>query len=312
MPALAPPHRVLIVRKPGNLTADTAFQEIHAVFEENDVLTVVDPSIKERATGIAVFDTSSPEENDIDLVITIGGDDSPLYVSQLFKTEMPPILSFNIDTPGFLSPFTATEAAEVATLIVKGELDIVSRTRLQCTITRQDKPEQVFHIMNQVTVDRGVSQVMIHLECFCDDEPMTTVQGDGVIIATPTGSTQYNLSAGGTAVHPAVSAMLFTPICPRSLSFRPVTLPGEVSLDIAVPETSIETVWITIDGWYRLGLRAGASVNFTGSPYPLTTVCRRNEDQDWFRSLRECLNWNTRKIQKAFNSQIAAGKTPGM
>jgi NAD+ kinase len=106
-----------------------------------------------------------------------------------------------------------------------------------------------FTALNEAVVDRGVSPYVCALEVFCDDLYVTTLQADGAIVATTTGSTAYSLSAGGSMVHPEVSAILFTPICPHSLSCRPLCLPDSVEIKIQLPYSSRCSAWVSFDGW---------------------------------------------------------------
>ncbi|KAG9394430.1 Inorganic polyphosphate/ATP-NAD kinase [Carpediemonas membranifera] len=297
------PHRfqrVLIVRKPGDPVADKLFDQIHESFVMEEVTTIVDPSVADRCPpDCEIMDVDNPETNRLDLVITLGGDGTLLYVCSLFTEAVPPILSFNVGSLGFLTPFSVDEVEEVLGLVLSGDVDLLERTRLMATVYRNSEAVATFQVMNEIAVDRGYSAFLSQLDCYCDGELMTTVQGDGIIIATATGSTAYNLSAGGSAVHPAIAAMLFTPICPHSLSFRPITLPSDITLRVQVPEQARSTAWASIDGRYRIELNMTDYVDIVTSPYPLRTVCRRGRSGDWFRSLRTCLDWNVRRIQKA-------------
>ncbi|KAF2547253.1 hypothetical protein F2Q70_00020288 [Brassica cretica] len=125
------------------------------------------------------------------------------------------------------------------------------------------------------------------------------VQGDGVIVATPTGSTAYSTAAGGSMVHPNVPCMLFTPICPHSLSFRPVILPDSAKLELKIPDDARSNAWVSFDGKRRQQLSRGDSVRIYMSQHPLPTVNKSDQTGDWFRSLIRCLNWNERLDQKA-------------
>ncbi|KAJ3017584.1 UNVERIFIED_CONTAM: NAD(+) kinase [Siphonaria sp. JEL0065] len=129
------------------------------------------------------------------------------------------------------------------------------RLRLACTIYRMDHEtgelgvgEETHHVLNEMVVDRGPSAYMSHLELFVDDAYLTTSMADGLVIATPTGSTAYSLSAGGSIVHPLVPALLVTPICPHTLSFRPMLLPESIELKVQVPRDARGTAWVLLTG----------------------------------------------------------------
>jgi NAD+ kinase len=136
------------------------------------------------------------------------------------------------------------------------------------------------------------------LECFCDDVHLTTVQADGVIFATPTGSTAYSMAAGGSVVHPAVPSILVTPICPHVLSFRSMVFPDHVVLRCFVPEDARSTAAVAFDGKHRRELQRGDSVQIQMSAYPVPTINRGDHSSDWLESLKRSFNFNTRPRQR--------------
>ncbi|KAL5485057.1 hypothetical protein ACEPAI_7699 [Sanghuangporus weigelae] len=168
---------------------------------------------------------------------------------------------------------------------------------IMCFTTR---PVESFEILNDLVVDRGPSPYMSLLELFGDEHHMTTVQADGLTIATPTGSTAYSLSAGGSLVHPEIPAILITPICPHTLSFRPILLPDSMELRICVPFNSRSTAWASFDGRGRVELRQGDHIKVTASKYPFPTVCADKQSTDWFHAISRTLKWNERERQKSF------------
>ncbi|KAI7948731.1 hypothetical protein MJO29_010396 [Puccinia striiformis f. sp. tritici] len=161
-------------------------------------------------------------------------------------------------------------------------------------------PAESFEVLNELVVDRGPSPYVSLLELFGDDHHMTTVQADGLTVSTPTGSTAYSLSAGGSLVHPEIPAMLITPICPHTLSFRPMLLPDTMELRICVPYSSRSTAWASFDGRGRVELRQGDHIKVTASAYPFPTVCGVSQSIDWFHSISRTLKWNERERQKSF------------
>ncbi|GLB37256.1 putative ATP-NAD kinase [Lyophyllum shimeji] len=168
---------------------------------------------------------------------------------------------------------------------------------IMCFTTR---PVETFEVLNDLVVDRGPSPYVSLLELFGDDHHMTTVQADGLTVSTPTGSTAYSLSAGGSLVHPEIPAILITPICPHTLSFRPMLLPDSMELRICVPYNSRSTAWASFDGRGRVELKQGDHIKVTASKYPFPTVCAGNQSTDWFHSISRTLKWNERERQKSF------------
>ncbi|KZO93424.1 ATP-NAD kinase [Calocera viscosa TUFC12733] len=162
------------------------------------------------------------------------------------------------------------------------------------------KPVETFEILNDLVVDRGPSPYMSMLELFADEHHLTTVQADGLVIATPTGSTAYSLSAGGSLVHPEIPALLISPICPHTLSFRPMLLPDSMELRICVPYNSRSTSWASFDGRGRVELKQGDHIKVTASRFPFPTVCADKQSTDWFHAISRTLKWNERERQKSF------------
>ncbi|CAE6389690.1 unnamed protein product [Rhizoctonia solani] len=168
---------------------------------------------------------------------------------------------------------------------------------IRCLTTR---PVETFEVLNDLVIDRGPSPYVSMLELFGDEHHMTTVQGDGLTVSTPTGSTAYSLSAGGSLVHPEIPAILITPICPHTLSFRPMLLPDSMELRVCVPYNSRSTAWASFDGRGRVELKPGDHIKVTASKYPFPTVCNDKQSTDWFHSISRTFKWNERERQKSF------------
>jgi NAD+ kinase len=141
---------------------------------------------------------------------------------------------------------------------------------------------------------------MSSIELFGGDEHFTTLQADGVCISTPTGSTAYNMAAGGSLTHPDNPVILITAICAHTLSFRPIILPDTVVLRVGVPYDARTSSWASFDGRQRVELLPGDYVTVSASRYPFANVLPHGgKGDDWMRSLSKTLNWNTRQRQKA-------------
>lgn len=154
-----------------------------------------------------------------------------------------------------------------------------------------------YAVLNEVSVNRAPSCNLVDIDLFCDGIPVTKVQADGVLVSTPTGSTAYSLSAGGSIVHPAVSAMLLTPICPHSLSFRPLLFPDAVTLQLQIPHGSPQSrsrssCLVAFDGKHKFEMGPGDCVTIQMSPHPLPSVVCKTDTEDLFQSLKGGLHWN--------------------
>ncbi len=247
-----------------------------------------------------------------DLVLTLGGDGTVLFTSWLFQRIVPPILSFSLGSLGFLTNFEYAQYKPALNKIMSETgMRVNLRMRFTCTVYRHQKnvaagsPQHIeaeqFEVLNELVIDRGPSPYVSNLELYGDNNLLTVVQADGCIFSTPTGSTAYSLSAGGSLVHPDIPAILLTPICPHTLSFRPMLLNDSMLLRIAVPLKSRATAYCAFDGKGRVELRQGDHVTIAASQYPFPTVL--SQPTEWFDSISRTLRWNSRgATQKAWDA----------
>jgi len=242
-----------------------------------------------------LFWSDEIQTDNIDLILTLGGDGTVLNAAWLFQGIVPPILSFHFGTLGFLTLFDFDRFQETITNILEKGTRINTRMRFECRLFKGNKECSKYQVLNELVIDRGPSPFMALIECYGDGNLLTTVQSDGLIVATPTGSTAYSMSAGGSIVHPDVPSILITPICPHTLSFRPFLLPDSMHLTLRVSPTSRSgTAWIAFDGRSRVELEINDEVRVCCSEFPVPTICDRDQTLDWFGGLTRCLHWNER------------------
>lgn len=164
-----------------------------------------------------------------------------------------------------------------------------------------------YHILNELVIDRGPSPYAIQIEIYFDGQYMTTMVGDGLIVATPSGSTAYNLSAGGSIVQSNTECICVTPLAPHSLSFRPVVLPASTRITLRKPEDNRNSAWVSLDGATRFELRDGEEFHLEAADTKLSMIVDTNELMNlWGQRLVQLLNWNQRQPQKAFTRRITA------
>jgi NAD+ kinase len=252
---------------------------------------------------------SSPEK--FDLVLTLGGDGTVLFTSWLFQRVVPPVLSFSLGSLGFLTNFEFDKYKEHLDRVMgDAGMRVNLRMRFTCTVWRADRSPgaakgaveegEQFEVLNELVIDRGPSAYVSNLELYGDDELLTIVQADGCIFSTPTGSTAYSLSAGGSLIHPSIPAILLTPICPHTLSFRPMVLSDTLALRIAVPNKSRSSAYCSFDGKGRIELKQGDYVTLEASQYPFPTVMTGTNE--WVESVQRALRWNVRgAVQKGWD-----------
>lgn len=303
-----PPKTVLIIKKPNEpVVTQTLIRMAQWLLHEKKLNVVLEPTVhKELQIPNTRTWRSDAEWEDcqytIDFVVSLGGDGTVLWVSSMFKKSVPPVLAFAMGSLGFLTPFDVDNDVEHMTAVLSGGFYLSLRSRLVGTIIRKNKerePLTPLHALNEIVIDRGPSAALVELDCYCDGLQITKIAADGIIIATPTGSTAYSLSAGGSMTHPSVPSMLFTPICPHTLSFRPLLFHDSATLKIVMPmHCRASSAYVSFDGKNRVQLERGDSIIVRVSSYPLPAICVVNENQDWFESMITNLNWNQRRAQK--------------
>lgn len=251
-------------------------------FNENDVFRQLNgqPFAKER-----YFGTAPPTTSD---------DGSPLLVEGDAAISSSSTTSSSPSPPSYKYSSLSLPQSGVGVCVSM-------RMRLDCRVVDREGVVRARHnVLNEVVVDRGSSPFLSNLECFCDDAHLTTVQADGVIFSTPTGSTAYSMAAGGSVVHPAVPAILVTPICPHVLSFRGMVFPDSVVLRCHLPDDARSDACVAFDGKHRRGLRRGDSLVVRMSVHPAPTINRVDHSADWLHSLKSNFHFNTRPAQKPF------------
>uniref|UniRef100_A0A8C3A427 NAD(+) kinase n=1 Tax=Cyclopterus lumpus TaxID=8103 RepID=A0A8C3A427_CYCLU len=326
-----PPKSVLVIKKIRDASLLQPFKELYLiVYVEKKVLE--DPAISDDENFGAITkkfctfrDDLDDISNRVDFIICLGGDGTLLYASSLFQESVPPVMAFHLGSLGFLTPFKFDTYQSQVTQIIEGNAAIVLRSRLKVRVLKEncEKKARVddnciiltngdvessrravqYQVLNEVVVDRGPSSYLSNVDLFLDGHLITTVQGDGVIVSTPTGSTAYAVAAGASMIHPNVPAIMITPICPHSLSFRPIVVPAGVELKIMLSREARNTAWVSFDGRKRQEICHGDSITITTSCFPVPSICFRDPVNDWFESLAQCLHWNVRKKQNYLSSE---------
>ncbi|XP_028804846.1 NAD(H) kinase 1 isoform X1 [Neltuma alba] len=307
------PQTVLILTKPNSVSVRILCAEMTRWLRELQKLNIyVEPRVRtellKESSYYSFVETWKDDKEiallhtKVDLVITLGGDGTVLWAASMFKGPVPPVVPFSLGSLGFMTPFHSEHYREYLESILKGPISITLRHRLLCHVIRdaaknEYETEDPVLVLNEVTIDRGTSSYLTNLECYCDNSFVTCVQGDGLILSTTSGSTAYSLAAGGSMVHPQVPGILFTPICPHSLSFRPLILPEYVTLRVQIPFNSRSPAWASFDGKDRKQLAPGDALVCSMAPWPVPTACQVDSTNDFLRSIHEGLHWNLRKTQ---------------
>ncbi len=184
---------------------------------------------------------------ELDLVCVLGGDGTYLDAVRLLDGKRVPILGINMGSLGFLTVMRSQDIYQMLELALSGQLELKRRSMIRITLRKTGKTVGEFTALNDMVIERGAHSHLIHIAMTVDKLPITTVKADGLILATPTGSTAYNLAAGGPILHPEVDALVISPICPHSLTSRPFIFPDsrKIQLSLLGPQSK---GMLTVDG----------------------------------------------------------------
>ncbi len=223
------------------------------------------------------------------LVVSVGGDGTLLSAARSVGDREIPILGVNLGSLGFLTETRCEEVDQVLDLALGGRAPIDERTVLAVTLDGEPGPGRGF-ALNDVTFSKTDLARLFSLTLYVDDEWVADYRADGLILATPTGSTAYNLAAGGPVVVPGVEALVITPICPHSLSQRPIIVPGRCRVTIRLAEGQASTnVRVTLDGQTGFPLEPGSEVRIGRAGHVVRLV--RPPGRSFFAVLRDRLGW---------------------
>ena len=231
----------------------------------------------------------------IDLMLVLGGDGTLLAMAKAIAESGRdiPILAVNFGSLGFLTEITRPEIFGSIDAVINGRATHDLRMMLRTTATRQGQQALSHMALNDVVFSRTAISRMIELSVSVGDQFVTTVKADGLIVATPTGSTAYNLAAGGPIVHPSMDALVLTPIAPHMLTNRPIVIPTEREVRVRSASSNAgDEVYVTVDGQTGFGLHEGDEIAIAKSERPLRLI--RSTTRSYFEVLRQKLKWNER------------------
>lgn len=275
--------------------ADEIIHETNTGGSVTNILKKQSPKFSLNSKYVIYTGELSEIVNKTDLIVTLGGDGTILRaVSTFLNANVPPVLSFALGTLGFLLPFDFSTFSESFRMVYESRGKALHRHRLECHVVRkslndsthtpitdatpiknirqsesgvspQEKVTTMLHAMNDISLHRGSQPNLISLDIYIDNEFLTTTTGDGLVFSTPTGSTAYSLSAGGSITHPLVPCIILTPICPRSLSFRPLILPASSHIMIKLSDKNRNaSIKLNIDGILQQDLQPGDQIHVAG------------------------------------------------
>jgi len=256
--------------------------------EERGVTPLYDPETASSLMNGALGTTRHQIAEESDLLLVLGGDGTLLAAAREAAARAVPVLPINMGSLGFLTSFTVEELYPALESVLAGRATITERVLLLVERVNAGQIVSQQRVLNDAVVHKGTLARMIELELFIDEGFVCRYRADGLIVATPTGSTAYSMSAGGPIVHPAVESILITPICPHTLSDRPVVVPDTSKVELRLSE-SADAVFLTLDGQTGVPMQRGDCVRITRAPERLKLIQPPNKT--YFEILRNKLKW---------------------
>jgi len=282
--------RVLVVAKLGPPEGPAIAGQIRAWLQEQDVEVLLDGETAARLglPGGAPRDGVPP---DVDLAIAAGGDGTLLSVARAAAPVGIPVLGINLGSLGFLSELQPEELFAGLRAVLEGSYAIEERRMLRVRYTRPGGPDREYAVLNDAVIAKSALARMITIQVRVDDDEVATYTSDGLIVATPTGSTAYNLSAGGPILDPRVRGLVISPICPHTMNYRPLVVPDGVRVQVVLCSDG-EEVYLTLDGQVGFPFARGDRLVVDDHPRPARLV--RVRPLRFFEILRRKLRWGER------------------
>ncbi|MDB4961557.1 MAG: ATP-NAD/AcoX kinase [Myxococcales bacterium] len=286
--------RVGFILKPDKTEAGALLEDLVPWLREQGHVPVVTTEDQIAPAGSEVVPENEMGEA-VDLAVALGGDGTMLRAARLVSDHERPVLGINLGQLGFLAGFAPSEAKDALTAALTGTLKTTKRMRLAVTFTRPHAPPVIRYALNDAVLHQGAMARLVEIDAFVDGEFVASYRADGLIIATPTGSTAYNMAAGGPIVVPGQDAMTLTPICAHALTNRPLVIGASATIRLQLG-ADVRGVLLTVDAQWGHSFLPGDLVEMTTAPKPLVMF---RSKQSFFDVMRDKLHWGARSDKKA-------------
>jgi NAD+ kinase len=245
-----------------------------------------------RNKGLEVVSDEGEIGRSADLVVVLGGDGTLIHAASVLGGRPVPILGVNMGSLGFMTEVPQSRLYDALELVLAGKAKVSERMKLRVHLHKGGSPERALdaEVLNDVVISKSALSRMAELDTRCSGEYVTTYKADGVIVATPTGSTAYSLAANGPIMYPTMRGVIIAPICPHTLTQRPLVVPEDENIEIILMNDT--EVYLTLDGQKGLPLTRGDRVQVKQSYNRVLLV--RNPNLDFFGILRAKLRWGER------------------
>lgn len=290
---MSPTKRIGIVLKPNQPDALRTVCELVTWLNERGITLVGTPELERQRiqaeTGCAV-EQFPPEElaANVDLILVLGGDGTMIATARMVGDREVPVLGVNYGGLGYLAEFRIEELYQALESILSGNFRLDKRVMLDVELRRGGEMITHNRVLNDVVINKSALARIIEIEAYLNKRFVNSFRADGLIISTPTGSTAYNLSAGGPVIFPSMNAVVITPICPFTLSNRPIVVPDDATIELLL-KTDQEEVTLTLDGQVGFSLNVEDRIVIRKSRVTFNLVQPSN--RNYFDVLRDKLRW---------------------
>jgi len=285
--------RIGIVLKPHQPQALKTICELVVWLAERGITLVGGPDVEheriEHQTGCPVPQVE-PENlaREVDLMLVLGGDGTMIATARMIGDHEVPVLGVNYGGLGYLAEFRIEELYSALESILAGNYRLDRRVMLAVELRRHDDPPKTSRVLNDVVINKSALARIIEIEAYLNGQFVNSFRADGLIVSTPTGSTAYNLSAGGPVIFPSMNGVVITPICPFTLSNRPIVVPDDAEIELLL-KTDKEDVSLTLDGQVGFPLEVADRVRIRKSRTTFNLIQPSN--RNYFDVLRDKLRW---------------------
>src|SRR5580693_7031672 len=276
-----------IFSRPARSEVARTVPELLAWLHTHGYEVIVDPETAKYSNGEEEVSRSQMSSRSLDLVVVLGGDGTLLSAARATAAIDVPLLGINLGSLGFLTEVPLASLYSMLDAIAEGRAAVEQRTLMQCDLLRGDEIRGSYLVFNDAVVNKTALARLNTYDLFIDQAFVSSYRADGMIVATPTGSTAYSLSAGGPVLTPNVKAFVVTPVAPHSLTHRPLVVPDSAAVEIVL-HSDEEVAYLSLDGQPGLDLRDGDRVRCHLS---LHKVSLFRTGGDFFQVLRSKLKW---------------------
>jgi NAD+ kinase len=278
------------VLKPDTCEAQALLHELVPWLRRQGHRAVVSAADVVAPEGADIVEESEMHRHALDVLVVLGGDGTMLRASQVAGDSGMPLLGINLGQLGFLAGFAPAEAQTALAEALAGKLLLENRSRLQVNLQRRDGELITRIALNDAVIHQGAMARTVDVQAWIDDAYVAAYRADGLIVATPTGSTAYNMAAGGPILTPGALGMTLTPISAHSLTNRPLVVPASSVIRFEIRPESHDVV-LTVDGQWAHSFLAGDRVAITAAAYPLRVFAG---PKSYFDVMRDKLQWGLR------------------